>query len=241
MAPGWTSYRNRLRFASHDVTELLRDGANAIGAIVGDGWARGRLGFSGARNFYTDRPGAAGAARDHPCRRIYADARHRCRMVYQRRTSARLRPVRRRDPSTRGVELGGWSQPGYGAGGWRPVEVIDHDLATLTPAAVPPVRAVQEVGSRVDRARALRRDAGRLRPEPGGPGAHSPGRGARSTSVARGYRGDRTPRRGAGGRRVGRAARCAPPRSPTAYICRRRQQSRCGSRASRSTASATPA
>ena len=98
LAPGWTSYRNRLRFASHDVTELLRDGANAIGAIVGDGWARGRLGFSGARNTYTDRPGAAGATRNHPCRRIYADARHRCRMAYQRRTSARLRPVRRRDP-----------------------------------------------------------------------------------------------------------------------------------------------
>ncbi|MDE0446715.1 MAG: alpha-L-rhamnosidase N-terminal domain-containing protein [Spirochaetaceae bacterium] len=43
------------------------------------------------------------------------------------------------------LELGGWSRPGYDAGGWQPVEVIEHDLATLTPAAVPPVRAVQEV------------------------------------------------------------------------------------------------
>src|SRR5437870_9182316 len=53
LAPGWTSYHHRLRYQTFDVTSLLRVGRNAIGAILGDGWYRGRLGFDGGRrNIY---------------------------------------------------------------------------------------------------------------------------------------------------------------------------------------------
>jgi len=56
LTPGWTSYRKRLQYQTYDVTELVRAGANAIGAILGDGWYRGHLGFSGRRrNLYGDR------------------------------------------------------------------------------------------------------------------------------------------------------------------------------------------
>ena len=56
MAPGWTSYHHRLRYQTFDVTGLLREGRNAIGAMLGDGWFRGRLGFGGGRrNIYGDR------------------------------------------------------------------------------------------------------------------------------------------------------------------------------------------
>ncbi len=56
--PGWTSYAYRLRYQTFDVTEMLREGRNAIGAILGDGWYRGRLGFNGGRrNIYGDRLG----------------------------------------------------------------------------------------------------------------------------------------------------------------------------------------
>jgi alpha-L-rhamnosidase len=55
LAPGWTSYRHRLRTQTHDVTGLLREGRNAIGAWVGDGWYRGRIGFDGGLwNVYGD-------------------------------------------------------------------------------------------------------------------------------------------------------------------------------------------
>ena len=56
LAPGWTSYRHRLAVSSHDVTALIRDGENALGAIVGEGWALGRLGWESKRNHYSDRP-----------------------------------------------------------------------------------------------------------------------------------------------------------------------------------------
>ena len=56
LAPGWTSYRHRLRFQTHDVTDLLADGVNVIGAWLADGWYRGRLGFNGGLqdNYGTD-------------------------------------------------------------------------------------------------------------------------------------------------------------------------------------------
>lgn len=55
LAPGWTSYHHRLLWRSHDVTELLSEGTNVLGALVVDGWYAGRLGFGGGeRNRYGD-------------------------------------------------------------------------------------------------------------------------------------------------------------------------------------------
>ena len=53
MSPGWTSYRNRLRYYTYDVTDAVADGENAIGAWLGDGWYRGRMGWNGGfRNLF---------------------------------------------------------------------------------------------------------------------------------------------------------------------------------------------
>src|SRR5690606_38613342 len=49
LAPGWTSYDDRLVYETFDVTELLRVGPNAIGITVAEGWYRGRIGFDGGR------------------------------------------------------------------------------------------------------------------------------------------------------------------------------------------------
>lgn len=46
LAPGWTSYQNRIVHQTHDVTHLLASGANAIGGHIADGWFCGRLGTS---------------------------------------------------------------------------------------------------------------------------------------------------------------------------------------------------
>ena len=49
-------YTHRLRYQTFDVTGLLSGGRNAIGAMLGDGWFRGRIGFGGGRrNIYGDR------------------------------------------------------------------------------------------------------------------------------------------------------------------------------------------
>jgi len=59
LAPGWTDYRVRVARQMHDVTELLRDGGNAIGAIVAPGWFSGRAGLFLARAFYGTAPAFA--------------------------------------------------------------------------------------------------------------------------------------------------------------------------------------
>lgn len=55
LAPGWTSYSHRLRYQTHDVTDLLREGNNELEVVLGNGWFRGRLGFLGERGLYGDR------------------------------------------------------------------------------------------------------------------------------------------------------------------------------------------
>ena len=56
LAPGWTSYDHRLAVSTYDVTGLLSDGDNCLGAILGEGWAVGRVGWEGRRAVWADRP-----------------------------------------------------------------------------------------------------------------------------------------------------------------------------------------
>jgi alpha-L-rhamnosidase len=53
--PGWTTYQHRLCYQVYDVTDCLSKGTNAIGAILGDGWYRGFMGWSDEKNFYGEK------------------------------------------------------------------------------------------------------------------------------------------------------------------------------------------
>lgn len=46
LAPEWTDYRTKVQYQSYDVTECMRKGANALGAILGPGWYAGRVGMA---------------------------------------------------------------------------------------------------------------------------------------------------------------------------------------------------
>lgn len=56
LAPGWVDYAKKLPLVTYDVTELV-DTQNAIGVVLGDGWAVGHLGskYTFKRNNYSDR------------------------------------------------------------------------------------------------------------------------------------------------------------------------------------------
>jgi len=49
--PGWTDYTKRVMVQTWDVTRLLRVGPNVIGAVLGDGWYAGRLGWMGLAQY----------------------------------------------------------------------------------------------------------------------------------------------------------------------------------------------
>jgi alpha-L-rhamnosidase len=52
LTPGWTSYKTRLQYQVYDVTSSLKQGDNAIGVQLGDGWYRGYLAWGNNKNIY---------------------------------------------------------------------------------------------------------------------------------------------------------------------------------------------
>ncbi|RNL52153.1 glycoside hydrolase family 78 protein [Pedobacter jejuensis] len=52
LSPGWTSYNDHIQYQVYDVTSSLKNGQNAIGVTLGDGWYKGRIGFENQKNFY---------------------------------------------------------------------------------------------------------------------------------------------------------------------------------------------
>lgn len=50
--PGWTDYNKRLYYNTYDVTSLLNKGKNSIGSVLGEGWYKGPIGFTGRMNCY---------------------------------------------------------------------------------------------------------------------------------------------------------------------------------------------
>ena len=49
--PGWTSYNKRLQYQTYDVTKMLQ-AKNALGAVLGEGWYSGKIGWSGNQGYY---------------------------------------------------------------------------------------------------------------------------------------------------------------------------------------------
>ncbi|MDA3800266.1 MAG: family 78 glycoside hydrolase catalytic domain [Kiritimatiellae bacterium] len=54
-APGWTDYKQYTYYRAYDVTDLIEGGDNCIGSILGDGWFKGAIGFSGDCSIYGNR------------------------------------------------------------------------------------------------------------------------------------------------------------------------------------------
>ncbi len=54
--PGWTDYSTRVYYQTYEVTDLMKKGGNAIGAILADGWYAGYLGFGRKREHYGSEP-----------------------------------------------------------------------------------------------------------------------------------------------------------------------------------------
>lgn len=50
--PGFTAYTKRLQYQEYEISNLLKEGKNAIGAVIGDGWYRGRIGLYDTTAYY---------------------------------------------------------------------------------------------------------------------------------------------------------------------------------------------
>ena len=142
-APGWTSYDHRLRYQTFDVTSLLQEGRNAIGAILGDGWYRGWLGFGGLRrNLYGEHLALLAQLEIH-----YADGTSE-RIVSDEKWQAATGPILAADiyngeTYDARLERSGWSSPGYEDHDWNRVRPLEYDLSKLFAPLEPPVRRTE--------------------------------------------------------------------------------------------------
>ncbi|MBX2999460.1 MAG: glycoside hydrolase family 78 protein [Caldilineaceae bacterium] len=143
--PGWTSYHHRLIYSTFDVGDRLRQGTNALGAILGEGWFCGRLGFGGGRrNLYGDR-----AALLAQLTVTYEDG-STAHIVSNEEWRAATGPILRSElydgeAYDARLEKEGWADPSYDESDWAGVRVVDYNKATLVAPSGPPVRRMENL------------------------------------------------------------------------------------------------
>ena len=139
LTPGWTSYNKRLQYQAYDVTGLLHKGPNAIGAMLGNGWYRGTIGFDTQHNVYGRdnslllqlvilyRDGTSDTTGTGPDWRSATGEVRSAEIYNGERIDHRLART-------------GWSLPGYDDTQWMPVQTEDFPLSNLIATANEPVR-----------------------------------------------------------------------------------------------------
>ncbi len=143
--PGWTSYNKRLQYQTYDVTNQLKPGGNAIGAILGDGWYRGQIGWEDYnRNRYGTRlalllqleiifiDGTKKTITTDPSWKVKTGAIRSSDIYAGEQYDARL-------------FFNGWSTSSFDDKRWKPVEILDHPTSMLVASCGPPVKRIQEL------------------------------------------------------------------------------------------------
>jgi alpha-L-rhamnosidase len=138
LAPGWTSYKNRLCYQSYDVTALLVEGENTLEALLGNGWYRGQLTWLKRRAVYGDRLAYLGQLEIE-----YADGSSQT-AVTDRSWQATKSGVLE-DDLYDGQVTDLRVEP---TGPWTPVDVVEWDFAPLVAEEGPPVRQIMTVPAR---------------------------------------------------------------------------------------------
>jgi alpha-L-rhamnosidase len=147
-APGWTDYQKRVQYNVYDVTELLEAGDNVLGAVLGDGWAAGHVGWNN-RQQYFDRPRLLAqleiqttdgdritVASDRTWKHWYGPLLHNDLLMGEA-YDARL-------------EQAGWDRAPYDDRRWLGVELFDDPGAALVATNGPTVRRIEELAPVAD-------------------------------------------------------------------------------------------
>lgn len=144
LAPGWTSYNKRLLYQTHEVTNLLHPGKNAIGVMLGAGWYKGLMGYKHSRNNYGTRTAFGGQLilryEDGAEEWICSDESWRGSkgpVLFSEIYDGEVYDARLEQP--------GWASPDFDETAWFPVAVVRRDLDTLFPQTHPPVREVDSI------------------------------------------------------------------------------------------------
>lgn len=142
--PGWTSYDFRYQYQTYDVTSALQPGANCLGAILGDGWFRGRSGWQGKRDNYGKKLALLAQLVIR-----YTDGTQEIISSDEKWKSATgailMSDIYDGETFDARLEKTGWSRPGYDDKDWSAVSAMDAPKAKVVAQAAPPVKEIQEL------------------------------------------------------------------------------------------------
>lgn len=143
--PGFTQYNRTHLYQTYDVTPLLRPGANAMGAMLGEGWWSGLLSFGTIWNHFGDRQsllaklvvqyegGASDVFVTNPKDWRYCNHGP---VIYSSQYMGEVYDATREDA------VRGWSEPGFDDSRWKPASVVPLEgTAYLDPPASGPAPA----------------------------------------------------------------------------------------------------
>ncbi len=151
LAPGWNDYRSRTYASTFDVTRMLREGPNAIGVLLGDGWYSGRVGLA---HLFEDLPGRGIYGRKPrffgQLRLDYADGSSEVIATDEEWKSTLSGPILAADiydgeQYDARRELEGFDQPGFDDKSWRKVALVTGFSPGVNAARNLPVTVREEI------------------------------------------------------------------------------------------------
>ena len=139
--PAWTTYPKRVLYTTYDITHQLRSGKNALGAMLGGGWATLRGHFRHGLyktpalllqvNIELEGGKAVSVASDDSWKMakgpIVSDS------VYD----GEVYDARR--------EITGWDQPGFDDSSWSAAQTLEGSKGVLSAQMMPPIRVIDSM------------------------------------------------------------------------------------------------
>ncbi len=144
LAPEWTDYSRRIQYQTYDVTSLLHAGDNALGAILGDGWYAGRIGFLSNQMYGDQTSLLAQIVIESP------DGSSRTLTTGPDWKATLEGPIRSNDILDGEMydarrEIPGWDSPGFDDSKWLPVQVFPAPSAAIVNQPNEPIRITREI------------------------------------------------------------------------------------------------
>jgi alpha-L-rhamnosidase len=142
LEPGWTNYRRTNLYATYDVEDFLRPGANAVGVLLGNGM------YNVAGGRYVKFTGSFGRPKfilhlrieydDGTTQAIVSDGNWKAAP-----SATRFSCIYGGEDYDARQEQPGWNEPGFAEQGWEAAEIVDDSTERLFSQSQPPIKVMQ--------------------------------------------------------------------------------------------------
>jgi alpha-L-rhamnosidase len=144
--PAFTAYDKNVLYVTHDITDYLKDGLNAVGVMLGNGWynmfSRGVWSFDKApwRADPTFRVQLRIANSMGTVQQVISDTTWTCSpgpVIFN--------SVRQGEEYDARLEQPGWSSPGFFEDNWHPVRKVRGPEGKMVAQNLPPIKIIKKI------------------------------------------------------------------------------------------------